>query len=57
MLPGVLLALTVLALLYRRSQVKAAAASGEDSGKQCQGMHYKAITRREDEVFTDHASR
>ena len=44
MLPGVLLALTVLAFLFRRSRLKAAAASGEDSGKQCKGVHHKAIT-------------
>ena len=57
MLLGVLLALTVLAFLYRRSRLKAAAASGEDSGKQCKGMHHKAIPRREGGIFTDHATR
>ena len=54
MLPGVLLALAVLAFLYRRSRLKAAAASGEDSGKQCKGMHHKAIARSEGEIFTNH---
>ena len=54
MLPGVLLALTVLAFLYRRSRLKAAAASGEGSGKQCKGMHDKAIARSEGEIFTNH---
>ena len=43
MLPGVLLALTVLAFLYRRSRLKAAAASGEDSGKQCKWMHLRRL--------------
>ena len=51
-LPGVLLALTVLAFLYRRSRLKAAAASGEESGKQCKGMHHKAIPRKDGGIFT-----